>query len=972
MAALSSILFWSERAYAGDPYLDWYTIDTPHFRVHYHGGLEEAAQRTATLAEDAHRVLVPELGFEPRELVNIVLSDTSEFANGSATPMPYDTIRLFVTAPDDMSVLSDYDDWLDSLITHEYTHILQLDHTAGFSAVVNAVFGKILTPNTDQPRFLTEGLAVLKESEHTTGGRMRSTQFDMMLRMDVLEHRMARLDQVSNPALRWPGGNLWYLYGSHFLGWVHDVYGQDVSRAVTADYAYSVIPYGINRSMRRVTGRTYEELWKGWRAYVEAHYAEQARVVRERGIIEGQRLTQTGQSTLRSRRAPPCFRSEPTLLFHKDDGHRTGGIYELKLDESGTRAVGKPKLFVRTNGSTFTFDGGCNLIYDQIAISERRYALFDLYRQKRDESAPRGTESSRERLSHGARMREPDVSPDGKHVAFVTNDSGTTTLHMASFDAEGQLANIERLAKSGRYEQVYTPRFSPNGKYVAYGVWTRGGYRDIRLIDLESRRAFQITHDRSIDQQPTFSRDSRFLYFTSDRTGIANVYEYELASRELSQVTNVLGGAYLPEISADGRLLYYTGYTSKGFDVYVLPLDGQRNLRALPPPVDRPQARESERSRRWAVRPYSPLQTLAPRSFWLGLGTGTFGTTISVTASGRDVIDRHAIFANFSIDFTRYIPQGSLTYLYDRLPATLRMDAFHQVVPRTAQRSLETQPILETLNGMSSGLTYDLPRDYSMHSLAVAYSVQHFAQELDFERTLDPYAALPPELEEGQLGLVHVGYGYSSAERTNFSTGSEKGYTVGLGADYASSATASDDTLYSGLARATGYFLMPWLRHNVLALGASGGTSAGSYPRRGPFYTGGFVDQGMFQPFISNVRQGAFVLRGYEPTQFSGSSFALFNAEYRFPFWFADRGVSTLPVYLRKMSGVFFTDYGGAFDELDPNDPFSNLHAGVGTEVWFDFVLGYVGNTNVRVGYAKGLSPVAPPPQVYFVAASAF
>ncbi len=40
---------------------------------------------------------------------------------------------------------------------------------------------------------------MVMESEHTSGGRLRSSQFDMYLRADVLEDRLARLDQISNP-----------------------------------------------------------------------------------------------------------------------------------------------------------------------------------------------------------------------------------------------------------------------------------------------------------------------------------------------------------------------------------------------------------------------------------------------------------------------------------------------------------------------------------------------------------------------------------------------------------------------------------------------------------------------------------------------------------------------------------------------------------------------------------------------------
>src|SRR5690606_36304806 len=183
-------------ARAWDPYLEWYTLETPNFRVHFHGGLERLAQRVGTLAEAAHEALAPELDWEPTELVHIALTDTSDFANGSATPLPYNTIRLFAVAPDDMSVLGDYADWLDTLITHEHTHILHLDNARGAVAVINAIFGKTITPNARQPRWITEGLAVVKESAHGAAGRMRSSQFDMYLRADVLEDRLAGLDQM--------------------------------------------------------------------------------------------------------------------------------------------------------------------------------------------------------------------------------------------------------------------------------------------------------------------------------------------------------------------------------------------------------------------------------------------------------------------------------------------------------------------------------------------------------------------------------------------------------------------------------------------------------------------------------------------------------------------------------------------------------------------------------------------------------
>src|SRR6185369_14119318 len=115
LAALA-LGFHAGDARAGDPQLEWYTLSTPHFRVNFHGGLEPMAQRAAASAENVYRTLGKQLDQRPSEVVEILLTDDTDFANGSAGAVPYNAVRLFATAPDDMSVLADYDDWLNELI----------------------------------------------------------------------------------------------------------------------------------------------------------------------------------------------------------------------------------------------------------------------------------------------------------------------------------------------------------------------------------------------------------------------------------------------------------------------------------------------------------------------------------------------------------------------------------------------------------------------------------------------------------------------------------------------------------------------------------------------------------------------------------------------------------------------------------------------------------------------------------------
>ena len=107
------------------------------------------------------------------------------------------------------------------------------------------------------------------------------------------------------------------------------------------------------------------------------------------------------------------------------------------------------------------------------------------------------------------------------------------------------------------------------------------------------------------------------------------------------------------------------------------------------------------------------------------------------------------------------------------------------------------------------------------------------------------------------------------------------------------------------------------------------------------------------------------------------------NLEYRFPIAYPDHGLSTLPLYLRRLDGNVFVDYGGAFDQLDLRDiRFFNhgalidapqLHASIGAELWIGLTLGYLLNTQLRLGYAHGFSAEAVKNgQPYFVASSAF
>ena len=139
-----------------NPDLRWRTMESEHFYVHYSVGEEDAAERVIATAERAYDRLAIGWGHDVFLKIHITLSDTTDTANGRATANPFPQVIANATAPEALSVLEAYDDWIDILITHELVHVFHLDTVHGVYRAINAIFGfgvlgKLTTPNVVQP-----------------------------------------------------------------------------------------------------------------------------------------------------------------------------------------------------------------------------------------------------------------------------------------------------------------------------------------------------------------------------------------------------------------------------------------------------------------------------------------------------------------------------------------------------------------------------------------------------------------------------------------------------------------------------------------------------------------------------------------------------------------------------------------------------------------------------------------------------
>jgi len=127
----------------------------------------------------------------------------------------------------------------------------------------------------------------------------------------------------------------------------------------------------------------------------------------------------------------------------------------------------------------------------------------------------------------------PSWSPDGKEIVV----SGDTFLYPTDLAGRGGGLQVVDLA-TGRQREVaggnaHSPRFSPSGRRIAYwGLQPGSGQRDIWTVRADGSDAAghgtAVTSDAALDWAPAWSRDGRFLYFSSNRGGSMNLWRVRI------------------------------------------------------------------------------------------------------------------------------------------------------------------------------------------------------------------------------------------------------------------------------------------------------------------------------------------------------------------------------------------------------------------------------------------------------------
>lgn len=928
-------------AWGGDGRVKWFTIESEHFIVSYHDPLHAVAERVALVAERAHEELALVMGHEPDEKTFIVLDDTTDGTNGFASVLPRNAIRLFTSAPPSKSDLADHDDFLYALVMHEYAHILHLDNIDGLPKYVNKVIGKTWAPNQVQPRWVIEGIATYEESQHSSGGRLRHALFSTLLRMATLQDDERELDEMSNGPRTWPQGNTAYLYGSNFLKYVFDRFGEDKLAEMSYNYGSSPIPYGLNRSIRKATGLGFTELHKDWKKHRRDRYAMEEEAVLRRGRREGRRLTFTSQANLN----PRYTRDGSHIIWQYGPGDERG---RLAIIPSGGNAGQLRTYAIIERSGEFDVLSDGSLVLEQTDTYRATYTSQELFRWD-------FKTKELQRLTTRRRLRDPAVSPDEHQVAFVMTAQSKRRLAVMDLRPEA----VPRVVWDGpgQFDQAFDPAWSPDGKKIAFSAFRTGGYRDILIVDLETGELRELAKDRAHDVDPVWDPSGELLYYASDRTGIFNIFAYHLRSGRLQQVTNVVGCAVGPALSPDGKRLAYQGCVARGFELYEMHLDPAGFLEAPLYVNDRPDPAIIRRQDYpiSEVRDYEPLKTLAPDRYDLQLDG--VNRRLNLQLVGNDIVGLHRYNLGGTTDLeTGRIDIGG-SYSYNRNWASFRAAGSRTLAQRGGFIINDRNtPYLEERLGatLSVGLPV-LRKAKGSGSLSLAYDFDYLHLLKDQFDAPDPNDSLPrkPETDVALAGLA-LRFSYSDTQGYVFGLGPQLGRSLSLSMRLNHPALGSDFRSLNLDYRFETYYRLPFGKTPVLSLRVNGGIRVSDRARTSRFSLGGVPEQDLVVSILESLRTGSTgFLRGYAPGSVSGTQMHLANIEYRQELWNIEHGVQTLPFYLQKLHIAGLFDVGNAFDD---NIDVARFKTSLGVSLRLNMLIGYFVPGSLDIGYAHGLS----------------
>ncbi|MBD1424125.1 S41 family peptidase [Sphingobacterium arenae] len=168
-------------------------------------------------------------------------------------------------------------------------------------------------------------------------------------------------------------------------------------------------------------------------------------------------------------------------------------------------------------------------------------------------------------LAPGSHERFPAWSPNGKWISFISDKNGKYELVLRD-----QMAKDEPVYISlGQTPFYYQPTWSPDSKKLFYN----DAHLNLYYVDIETKKVTLVDNDRlssttgrvSNHFQPSWSYDSNWIaYIKSLGNGVRTLFMYNLKTKHSTQVTDGMSAVNQPTFSRDGKYLFFSASTNTG------------------------------------------------------------------------------------------------------------------------------------------------------------------------------------------------------------------------------------------------------------------------------------------------------------------------------------------------------------------------------------------------------------------------
>ncbi len=576
-----SLIHTSFAQFDPNPQLEWRTIETAHFYVHYHLGTERTANTVAKIAEEIYGPITSLYQWTPKDKTSWIINDESDYSNGATD---YYGNRIEIASSNLDFDLRGTHDWLRNVITHEFTHVIQVPSAMKFSQKVPSIYFQFLNyekerrpdvlygyPNTIisypfagsvVPAWYAEGTAQYQRQQ--TGYDFWDGHRDMILRMRTLDNKLLTWEEMGQFAssTTYKAESI-YNAGFNLIRYIAATYGEDKLREISG-YMGRVTDLNIDGAFKSAIGKSGKDLYNEWKAFLQRDYTERVKDLKT-NLVEGDQIAKVGFANYFPEYSPNGKKiaylsnkeydyGATSLWIHYIDGKKDDEQLIAGVASSFSWSPdGKKILFSRRNKPT---------------IHEK--SIFDIYEYdiaKKDET----------QVTFGLRAHSPAYSYDGKNICFADNHDGTQNLYVASNPNGKKIKEVKQITNFKSGEQIYAPKWSPDGSIIVFD-YSRNDSRGIAKIDVNTGSIeFLFQSDSADFRSPVFSRDGSALFFASDMTGIYNIYKYDWLNEakapdvmqrqnNLKQITNCLGGAFMPDVDSLGNLTF-ASWQSEGYKI---------------------------------------------------------------------------------------------------------------------------------------------------------------------------------------------------------------------------------------------------------------------------------------------------------------------------------------------------------------------------------------------------------------------